>query len=152
MRAVFSRAVFTAASETFNRKNVGRSIDESLRCRRAAHAVHDRPRRRSAAVRHARPRRRHPDLRGGGRRAREPLDLRAQQSELRGTWTQGGQLEDARLASQRPAPKRRNRDLFCYFDNDVKVRAPYDARRLIEMLGLGDGLENAPGQIKGAAA
>lgn len=68
------------------------------------------------------------------------------------TWTQGGQLEDARLASQRPAPKRRNRDLFCYFDNDVKVRAPYDARRLIEMLGLGDGLENAPGQIKGAAA
>jgi uncharacterized protein YecE (DUF72 family) len=28
------------------------------------------------------------------------------------------------------------RDVYCYFDNDVKVRAPFDARRLIEKLGL----------------
>jgi uncharacterized protein YecE (DUF72 family) len=27
--------------------------------------------------------------------------------------------------------------VYCYFDNDVKVRAPFDARRLIEKLGLG---------------
>jgi uncharacterized protein YecE (DUF72 family) len=30
----------------------------------------------------------------------------------------------------------RGRDVYCYFDNDVKVRAPFDARRLIEKLGL----------------
>jgi uncharacterized protein YecE (DUF72 family) len=30
----------------------------------------------------------------------------------------------------------RARDVYCYFDNDVKVRAPFDARRLIEKLGL----------------
>jgi uncharacterized protein YecE (DUF72 family) len=28
--------------------------------------------------------------------------------------------------------------VYCYFDNDVKVRAPFDARRLIEKLGLAD--------------
>ena len=32
----------------------------------------------------------------------------------------------------------RKRDVYCYFDNDVKVRAPFDARRLIEKLGLAD--------------
>jgi uncharacterized protein YecE (DUF72 family) len=31
---------------------------------------------------------------------------------------------------------RRKGDVYCYFDNDVKVRAPFDARRLIEKLGL----------------
>ena len=36
---------------------------------------------------------------------------------------------------------RANRDVYCYFDNDVKVKAPFDARRLIEKLGLEDGLE-----------
>ena len=28
------------------------------------------------------------------------------------------------------------RDVFCYFDNDVKVRAPFDADRLMQKLGL----------------
>jgi len=28
------------------------------------------------------------------------------------------------------------RDVYCYFDNDIKVHAPYDAKRLIEALGL----------------
>jgi len=31
---------------------------------------------------------------------------------------------------------RRKRDVFVYFDNDVKVRAPYDAMRLSSKLGL----------------
>lgn len=61
------------------------------------------------------------------------------------TWTSGGQPDDAKLIDVGATPARRQRDLFCYFDNDVKVRAPYDARRLIEMLGLGDGLETVPG-------
>jgi uncharacterized protein YecE (DUF72 family) len=26
------------------------------------------------------------------------------------------------------------RDVYCYFDNDVKVKAPRDARRLIELV------------------
>ena len=26
-------------------------------------------------------------------------------------------------------------DVYCYFDNDIKVRAPFDALRLIEFLG-----------------
>lgn len=51
-------------------------------------------------------------------------------------WSSGGQPEDAHLVSSKAAPKRASRDVFCYFDNDVKVRAPFDARRLIEKLGL----------------
>ena len=51
-------------------------------------------------------------------------------------WADGGQPDDAHLVSSKAAPKRASRDVFCYFDNDVKVRAPFDARRLIEKLGL----------------
>jgi uncharacterized protein YecE (DUF72 family) len=29
-----------------------------------------------------------------------------------------------------------NGDVYCYFDNDIKVHAPYDAQRLMEALGL----------------
>jgi uncharacterized protein YecE (DUF72 family) len=29
-----------------------------------------------------------------------------------------------------------NGDVYCYFDNDIKVHAPYDAQRLIKALGL----------------
>jgi uncharacterized protein YecE (DUF72 family) len=51
-------------------------------------------------------------------------------------WSGGGQPGDARVVSSKAAPKRASRDVFCYFDNDIKVRAPFDARRLIEKLGL----------------
>jgi uncharacterized protein YecE (DUF72 family) len=51
-------------------------------------------------------------------------------------WTTGSQPEDAHLASSKPPPKRAKRDLFCYFDNDIKVHAPFDARKLMEKLGL----------------
>ena len=27
-------------------------------------------------------------------------------------------------------------DVYCYFDNDIKVRAPFDAKRLMEILDL----------------
>jgi uncharacterized protein YecE (DUF72 family) len=30
----------------------------------------------------------------------------------------------------KPAPRRAARDVFVYFDNDAKVRAPYDAQAL----------------------
>jgi uncharacterized protein YecE (DUF72 family) len=51
-------------------------------------------------------------------------------------WASGGQPADARLISSTPPPKRASRDLFCYFDNDIKVHAPFDARRLMAKLGL----------------
>jgi uncharacterized protein YecE (DUF72 family) len=56
------------------------------------------------------------------------------------TWSEGGQVEDARLASPKAAPKRAKRDIYAYFDNDVKVHAPYDAATLIRKLGLESGL------------
>jgi uncharacterized protein YecE (DUF72 family) len=37
-----------------------------------------------------------------------------------------------------PARKRATRDVYVYFDNDVKVRAPFDAARLAVKLGLRD--------------
>ena len=52
------------------------------------------------------------------------------------TWSEGGQASDARLASTRPGVKRARRDVYCYFDNDVKVHAPYDAAALIRKLGM----------------
>jgi uncharacterized protein YecE (DUF72 family) len=51
-------------------------------------------------------------------------------------WADGGQPADAHLVSSKAPPQRASRDLFCYFDNDIKVRAPFDARRLIDKLGL----------------
>jgi uncharacterized protein YecE (DUF72 family) len=49
-------------------------------------------------------------------------------------WSEGKQPADARLVSQAAPPKAKNRDVYCYFDNDIKVRAPFDARRLIALL------------------
>jgi uncharacterized protein YecE (DUF72 family) len=60
-------------------------------------------------------------------------------------WSEGSQPEDARLISGKAAPKRASRDVFCYFDNDIKVKAPFDARRLMDRLGLGEGLTR-PGE------
>jgi uncharacterized protein YecE (DUF72 family) len=51
-------------------------------------------------------------------------------------WSSGGEPPDAHHVTDKPAPKRASRDVFCYFDNDIKVHAPFNARRLIEKLGL----------------
>ena len=42
-------------------------------------------------------------------------------------WLDGQELTNARTIGATPAPRRRHRDVFVYFDNDIKVRAPYDA-------------------------
>jgi len=55
-------------------------------------------------------------------------------------WRDGTQVDDARLASSRPGRKRARRDVYCYFDNDVKVHAPYDAANLAARLGVATGL------------
>jgi uncharacterized protein YecE (DUF72 family) len=51
-------------------------------------------------------------------------------------WSTGSEPRDARRISPEVAPSRRARDVYCYFDNDVKVKAPFDAQKLIEKLGL----------------
>ena len=46
------------------------------------------------------------------------------------TWARGGEVIEGDHASQKPGRKRAARDVFVYFDNDVKVYAPKDARTL----------------------
>lgn len=49
-------------------------------------------------------------------------------------WRRGGQVADARTASTLAPRKAPRRDVYCYFDNDVKVHAPFDAMRLARRL------------------
>jgi uncharacterized protein YecE (DUF72 family) len=46
------------------------------------------------------------------------------------TWAKGGESSDGDYASAKKATRRTERDVFVYFDNDAKVRAPRDAKRL----------------------
>lgn len=46
-------------------------------------------------------------------------------------WHEGGEPADAQRIGRRAA-RRSQRDVYVYFDNDRKVRAPFDALRLIE--------------------
>lgn len=53
------------------------------------------------------------------------------------SWRHGSQPADARLIAPESRFKRlAARDVFCYFDNDAKTHAPFDAQRLIDRLGL----------------
>lgn len=56
------------------------------------------------------------------------------------TWANGGEVHDGRRASSKNAPRRKRRDVFVYFDNDAKVRAPFDAKGLCSRVNklLGD--------------
>jgi uncharacterized protein YecE (DUF72 family) len=56
-------------------------------------------------------------------------------SERITAWAGGGEIEGARRAAPAsPAPRGPGRDVYVYFDNDAKVRAPFDARRLRAMV------------------
>jgi uncharacterized protein YecE (DUF72 family) len=57
-------------------------------------------------------------------------------------WRNGGQPQGARLVSHTPPPAAEARDVYCYFDNDIKVHAPYDALRLIKAV---EGLQGTAG-------
>ncbi|WP_263263346.1 DUF72 domain-containing protein [Pseudomonas entomophila] len=61
-------------------------------------------------------------------------------------WSQGRQPADARTLSKAKPRPRKGRDVFCFFDNDIKVRAPYDARGLLRRLDLEGGLATTPGE------
>jgi uncharacterized protein YecE (DUF72 family) len=54
-------------------------------------------------------------------------------------WSSGGEVTDGKRAHARPGSKRAARDVYVYFDNDAKVRAPFDAqalqKRVNELLG-----------------
>lgn len=46
-------------------------------------------------------------------------------------WMEGRQPRNAQdRISAAPPPPRRSRDVYCYFDNDAKVKAPFDAAKL----------------------
>jgi uncharacterized protein YecE (DUF72 family) len=45
-------------------------------------------------------------------------------------WVRGREPSDAERAIDADNPRKRIRDVFVYFDNDAKVRAPFDARGL----------------------
>ncbi len=47
-------------------------------------------------------------------------------------WAQGSEPDNAEKASSVSATASKKRDVYVYFDNDIKVRAPYDAANLIE--------------------
>ena len=51
-------------------------------------------------------------------------------------WSKGSQPDDAQLVTDQAPPQRAHRDIHCYFDNDIKVRAPFDAAHLLIKLGL----------------
>jgi uncharacterized protein YecE (DUF72 family) len=52
-------------------------------------------------------------------------------------WSEGGESPDAKkVCPELAPPPRKSRDVYCYFDNDMKVHAPFDARKLIAKLGI----------------
>lgn len=51
-------------------------------------------------------------------------------------WARGSTPKGTALTGPRAKPAAQGRDVFVYFDNDVKVHAPYDARSLAHRLGL----------------
>ena len=52
------------------------------------------------------------------------------------SWAAGREPRDARRCAPRSPAASGARDVYVFFDNDSKVRAPHDAMRLAEMLGL----------------
>lgn len=45
-------------------------------------------------------------------------------------WSRGEEVTNGKRAHPKPGPKRSSRDVYVYFDNDAKVRAPFDAQAL----------------------
>lgn len=51
------------------------------------------------------------------------------------SWKDGHTPRETELVTTEPPPKAAVRDVYVYFDNDVKVRAPYDAQSLAKRVG-----------------
>ena len=61
----------------------------------------------------------------------EDVDINAWACRV-AAWATGKEPADAERVVDKPAPKRSSRDVYVYFDNDVKTHAPYDAIALAE--------------------
>lgn len=57
-------------------------------------------------------------------------------------WVRGEEPVDAERVTAPLSPSKKGRDVYLYFDNDVKVRAPADAHMLAQRLGLLVGAES----------
>jgi uncharacterized protein YecE (DUF72 family) len=68
------------------------------------------------------------------------------------SWARGHSPAGSRLVAAPARPAGSGRDVFVYFDNDVKVHAPFDATRLAHRLGWGARLERPPGTEEEAPA
>lgn len=51
-------------------------------------------------------------------------------------WMKGEQMKTGSRISDRQPPRRKSRDVYVYFDNDVKVHAPFDALSLASKLNI----------------
>jgi uncharacterized protein YecE (DUF72 family) len=58
-------------------------------------------------------------------------------------WANGGNAPDGRFAHPEKAAQTAGRDVYVYFDNDAKVRAPFDAKGLRERVARRIGEERA---------
>ncbi len=65
-----------------------------------------------------------------------PSALKAWASKV-ASWHEGRKPAAPGVHRAGPPPAGRSRDVFVYFDNDVKTRAPFDAMRLAHRLGIG---------------
>ncbi|MDB6167420.1 MAG: hypothetical protein JWM88_284 [Verrucomicrobia bacterium] len=59
-------------------------------------------------------------------------------------WSKGKNPPRTKLTAPAAKPRARGRDVYVYFDNDVKTRAPYDAINLAHFLKLGPKAPPAP--------
>jgi uncharacterized protein YecE (DUF72 family) len=55
-------------------------------------------------------------------------------------WSEGKTPADSHDISTKPPADISSRDVFCYLNNSVKVKSPFNARQLIKKLGLESGL------------
>jgi uncharacterized protein YecE (DUF72 family) len=67
-------------------------------------------------------------------------------------WSSGDEPSDAQTVGARALPLRRGRDVYVYFDNDMKVRAPYDALALRRALGPSETRSSLPRAVSASAA
>jgi uncharacterized protein YecE (DUF72 family) len=67
-------------------------------------------------------------------------------------WAAGGEPKAAERIGAPSKPQKAGRDVFVFFDNDLKVRAPHDAVCLIQLLGLPSRLEEEKKMAKESKA
>jgi uncharacterized protein YecE (DUF72 family) len=74
-----------------------------------------------------------------------PRALNSWEAKIR-DWMRGRSPAGPHRIAPVPKGPLKPRDVFVYFDNDVKVRAPYDAMSLAHRLGMGPAPEEGPAE------